>query len=41
MYGYRLVKSVPGIYRSDDGGKTWQKLWTETKGVVVKKRDRT
>lgn len=36
MYGYRLLKSAPGIYRSDDGGKTWEKLWTETEGVVVK-----
>jgi photosystem II stability/assembly factor-like uncharacterized protein len=26
MYGYRLLKSAPGIYRSDDGGKNWQKL---------------
>lgn len=36
IYGYRFLKSSPGIYRSDDGGKTWEKLWTETNGVIVK-----
>lgn len=36
MYGYRYLKSAPGVYRSNDGGKTWEKLWTETGGVVVK-----
>ncbi len=36
MYGYRFLKSAPGVYRSSDGGKTWEKLWTETNGVVVK-----
>jgi photosystem II stability/assembly factor-like uncharacterized protein len=36
MYGCRFLKSALGIYRSNDGGKTWEKLWMETKGVVVK-----
>ncbi|BDI20831.1 hypothetical protein ANSO36C_66330 (plasmid) [Nostoc cf. commune SO-36] len=36
MYGYRFLKSAPGVYRSNNGGKTWEKLWTETDGVVVK-----
>ncbi|MCU0533040.1 MAG: YCF48-related protein [Hydrococcus sp. Prado102] len=36
MYGYRFLQSAPGIYHSNDGGKIWEKLWTETGGVVVK-----
>jgi photosystem II stability/assembly factor-like uncharacterized protein len=36
MYGYRFLESAPGIYCSNDGGKTWEKLLTETEGVVVK-----
>lgn len=36
MYGYRFDKSVPGIYRSNDDGKNWEKLWSETDGVIVK-----
>lgn len=36
MYSYRFLKSAPGVYRSNDDGKTWEKLWTETNGVVVK-----
>lgn len=36
MYGYRFDKTVPGIYRSNDDGKNWEKLWSETDGVIVK-----
>lgn len=36
MIGYRFLQSEPGIYRSKDGGNTWEKLWADTGGVVVK-----
>ncbi len=36
MLGYRLLQSEPGLYRSTDGGKTWEKSWTETGGVILK-----
>ena len=36
MYGYRFDKSAPGIYSSNDDGKNWAKLWSETDGVIVK-----
>jgi photosystem II stability/assembly factor-like uncharacterized protein len=36
MYGYRFDKSSPGVYRSNDNGKNWEKLWTETDGAIVK-----
>jgi photosystem II stability/assembly factor-like uncharacterized protein len=35
MYGYRFLKSSPGLYRSRDGGKTWEKLGNGTKGTIV------
>jgi photosystem II stability/assembly factor-like uncharacterized protein len=36
MYGYRFEEANAGIYRSNDDGKNWEKLWTETGGVIVK-----
>lgn len=36
MTGYRIFSDAPGLYRSMDGGKTWEKLWADTKGVVLK-----
>lgn len=36
MLGYRLLQSAPGLYQSRDGGNTWEKLWTETKGTILK-----
>jgi photosystem II stability/assembly factor-like uncharacterized protein len=36
MTGYRIFSDAPGLYRSMDGGKTWGKLWADTKGVVLK-----
>jgi len=36
MDGNRFRKPDPGVYRSSDGGKKWEKLWTETNGVIVK-----
>lgn len=35
MYGYRLLESEPGIYRSADGGNTWEPLGTGTEGVIL------
>lgn len=36
ILGYRLLQAEPGLYRSTDGGSTWEKLWTETGGVILK-----
>lgn len=36
LYGYRYLESEPGIYRSPDRGKTWEKLWTDNPGVIIK-----
>lgn len=36
MYGYRFLKSAPGLYRSLDSGKTWSPLGTGTQGVILK-----
>lgn len=36
MYGYRFLKSAPGMYRSSDGGKNWESLGTGTDGVILK-----
>ncbi|MFB2920687.1 WD40/YVTN/BNR-like repeat-containing protein [Aerosakkonema funiforme] len=35
MYGYRLLKSSPSVYRSADGGKTWKQLGTGIKGTIL------
>ncbi len=35
MYGYRLLKSAPGIYRSADRGKTWEPLGSGTEGTIL------
>ena len=35
MYGFRADKSKPGIDRSVDGGQTWQKWGTGTKGIIM------
>jgi len=35
MYGYRVLKSAPGLYRSADNGKTWEKLGNGTSGVIL------
>ena len=35
MYGFRADKSKPGIERSVDGGQTWQKWGTGTKGIIM------
>lgn len=35
MYGYRFLKSVPGHYRSNDNGMTWQKLGNGISGVIL------
>lgn len=36
MYGYRFLKSSPGLYRSLDSGKTWEPLGTGIQGVILK-----
>ena len=36
MYGYRFLKSAPGLYRSLDSGKTWEPLGTGTQGIILK-----
>ncbi|BAU15809.1 glycosyl hydrolase, BNR repeat-containing protein (plasmid) [Leptolyngbya sp. NIES-3755] len=36
MIGYRFLQSAPGLYQSQDNGKSWEKLWTDTQGVIVK-----
>ena len=35
MYGYRLLKSAPGVYRSADGGRTWEQWGTGIKGTIL------
>mgnify|MGYP002789639078 CR=1 FL=1 len=35
MYGYRASQSVPGIYRSKDEGKTWEKWGDGITGLVI------
>jgi photosystem II stability/assembly factor-like uncharacterized protein len=35
MVGYRFLKSAPGLYRSTDGGKTWEQLGTGTQGTIL------
>ena len=35
MYGFRASKSIQGIDRSLDGGQTWQKWGTGTKGIIL------
>ena len=35
MYGFRADKSKPGIDRSVDGGQTWQRWGTGTKGIIL------
>jgi photosystem II stability/assembly factor-like uncharacterized protein len=35
MIGYRFLKSAPGLYRSADGGKTWEQLGTGTQGTIL------
>ncbi len=35
MYGYRIQASAEGIYRSLDGGKTWEPWGTGTQGLIL------
>ncbi len=35
MYGFRAAKSKSGIDRSVDGGQTWQRWGTGTKGIIM------
>lgn len=35
MYGYRFLKSAPGLYRSNDNGITWKKLGNGISGVIL------
>ena len=35
MYGFRAAQSKSGIDRSVDGGETWQKWGTGTKGIII------
>lgn len=35
MYGYQASESKNGIYRSVDGGKSWQEWGTGTQGLVL------
>jgi hypothetical protein len=35
MYGYRASQSAPGIYRSLDEGKTWEKWGSGTSGLIL------
>ena len=35
MYGYRFLKSAPGLYHSNDNDMTWDKLGNGTNGVIL------
>jgi len=35
LYGYRLLESAPGVYRSTDNGKTWKLLGAGIDGTIL------
>ena len=35
MYGYRVLKTNPGLYRSEDNGKTWKPFGTGSNGLIL------